>query len=291
MSFKRQPLLNAEDETQLKEEFLPLWLSGMKGKQIAQELQFGVKGTKFAKVRPHYIYFFRQKFNDDEAEENKEYFGKFKLRRKAPFAKGTSRYKNQPKDLGLMPVEVFVETLNAKCSSYSLTSKRIRTYLIIHYFSPLRSSEILERLLKDFEITPTKITIHLLRKKKKKNKRIKDESINIRRSFPLVNEIVDYFEAWKSESKKNGLNQRPFNFSPCTAWNYTRQIFEGYYPHYFRFNYISEEADQPNTSMLKLKSKTKLTPQVLNNYMIDIEETEESVDDAREERYRKKGMI
>jgi len=64
MSFKRQPLLNAEMEILLKEEMLPLWTKGTKGNDIAQELQFGVEGTKFAKVKPHYIYFFRQKFND-----------------------------------------------------------------------------------------------------------------------------------------------------------------------------------------------------------------------------------
>ena len=62
MSFKRQPLLEPEVEEQLKEEFLPLWLSGVLGKDISEKLEFGVKDSPYAKVKPHYVYFYRLKW-------------------------------------------------------------------------------------------------------------------------------------------------------------------------------------------------------------------------------------
>ena len=306
MSFTRQPLLNTEDETKLKEAMLPLWKKGTSGKDIASELKFGVRGSIFEKIKREYVFYFRQKFNDDEAESNKEFFGKFPPRRKAPFAKGTPRYKcGHPRELGLMPVNEFVETLNAKLPFYSDKSKMIRSYLILSYFTPLRSSELLERQIpddkkSDFEITATEIILHLLRKKKKKNPRIKDEEISIRRSFPLVEEVVDYLQSkkWRYKLKKKHrrnpnekINFFPFRFSKGSAWNYTQSIFKFHFPHFFRFNYISEEANQPSATFLKLVSKTQLSLQTLNKYLITNKKTATEVDDAREERYRKMGMI
>lgn len=301
MSFRRQPLLVPEDEAILREQLLPLWNNKkrIKAKKIAEILQFGVAGTKFAKVRKDYVWFYREKFNHDESDENKEFFGKFPPRRKGPFARGQPRYKvGHPKYLGLMSVEEFEETLNANCPPIDIRSKMIRAYLIIHYFSPLRLSEVLERVLKDFEITPKNIIIHLLRKKKKVSKKRKkeDESINFRRTFPLVNEIISYLAEWENnlsrKKKKTKLTERPFNFCGVTALKYVKKVFgEDYFLHYFRFNYITEEANQPGTSMLKLKEKTKLTPQIIDNYLMSLKKTEDEVDDSREARYRKRGVI
>ena len=70
----------------------------------------------------------------------------------------------------------------------------------------MRESEIFERvqnmpiedgkIRNDFEILPDKLTIHLLRKKKKYHKE-PDEPISIPRVFPLVEEVVEFLQVKK----------------------------------------------------------------------------------------------
>jgi hypothetical protein len=59
----RQPLLTPEVEDQLKTEMAPLWDSGLYGRQIAELLEFGEPLTKYSKVKPNYVYFYRRKFD------------------------------------------------------------------------------------------------------------------------------------------------------------------------------------------------------------------------------------
>ena len=53
-----------------------------------------------------------------------------------------------------------------------------------------------------------------------------------------------------------------------TAWNYVRTIFKGYYPHFFRFNFITESARDPEVSLAELGAKTGLNLQTLNAYLM-----------------------
>jgi hypothetical protein len=61
--YVRQPLLTPEVEDQLKTEMAPLWDSGLYGRQIVELLEFGEPLTKYSKVKPNYVYFYRRKFD------------------------------------------------------------------------------------------------------------------------------------------------------------------------------------------------------------------------------------
>jgi hypothetical protein len=120
--YTRQPLLNSEEEAELKAEMEPLWLRGMPtevgglpgekltGGQIARMLGFGEPGV-YEKLKYSYIYFYRQKFD-------------LPIRNKPPFAQGERRYKNPPEDLGIMMPDEFVQKLNDE--EYHKILKEIR---------------------------------------------------------------------------------------------------------------------------------------------------------------------
>ena len=292
MSLVRQPLLKPEVEDKLKNELSKHWLAGMKGKDIAQELTFGVKGSPYEKLKPCYVYYYRQKFAKDEPEL-------FPLRQAPSFAKNTlsanrnlrrTRYKVQPDEIGLIEPEEFIELLNEKLPHDSFYCRRARSYLIVHFWTPLRSSEIYERVIQDFKITKDKITISLFRKKKKHMFGDKKEPIDIRRNFPLVDELVEWLEGEEWKHEKNPEN-RPWNISHDTARNYVKELGEDIYPHYFRFRYLTEQVNYPDTSIGDLKSKTHLTLSALERYVFASKQVERRLDDRITERLRKKGLI
>lgn len=119
----REPLLDEETEAKLRVELSELWLSGMKGKDIAKKLHFGeytlkVNGKRlwnpYANIRPEYVYFYRQKF----AKKNPELFP---IRHKPAFARNTpsanrtlrkTRYKVHPEEIGPAFVKVHFKIKN-----------------------------------------------------------------------------------------------------------------------------------------------------------------------------------
>jgi len=292
MSLVRQPLLKPEVENKLKNELSKHWLAGMKGKDIAQELTFGVKGSPYEKLKPCYVYYYRQKFAKDEPEL-------FPIRNKPPFAQGERRYKVEPDEIGVIEPEEFIETLDQKLPLIdSFYAKRARSYLLVQFYTPLRVSEIIERVIDDFEITKTKITIHLLRKKKRHKPTDKDEPISIPRLFPLVEEVVEWLtgEEWKKVKKvtKKGeviFNLRPWEISHDTARNYVKEVFANAYPHYFRFNWLMSELNYPETTVAELKAKTRLTLSALERYLKSPRLVEKKFDERRVKRYQKRGLI
>ena len=296
MSFKRQSILNDEVEDQLKGELSKLWLSEnpkLLGKEIAEKLQFGKsimvnkkETNPYFKVKSEYVFFYRQKF----AKENPELFP---LRKKASFAKTTnsakpglrkSRYKVRPENLEMIDARFFVDQLNWKLppNTDSFYYQRARTFLITLFWSPLRSSEIYERTIDDFEINKDELIIHLLRKKKHHEIGDKDEPISISRILPLVEEIVDWLEGkeWVTELRNKGkfvrdkkgkiiMNKRPWMISHDTALNYVKDCFgENFFPHYFRFRYLTQGASNPNISLAELKTKSRLTLPALEYYIM-----------------------
>jgi hypothetical protein len=296
--YTRQPLLTRKNEDELAAKMEPLWAEGMKGRDIAEELGFGKPG-RYEKLMPNYIFYYRLKFNNDPRYA--EWNGLFPPRNDPPFTE--HRYKKTPKQLKLMSPEVFIQTLNAKLSPEStmFSVKRARAYLILHYWSPLRESEIFERIRENFEITENEIIIHLLRKKKHSHKET-DEPIDIPRAFPLVNEVVEWLEdgEWKqkkvkvvtkSGKVKRVLSDRPFHFGKDTANKYVKEVFADHYPHYFRFNFITDGADDPDTTIAELQAKTKLTLAALEEYIITEEKTEDKFDKHKIERLRAKGLV
>jgi hypothetical protein len=292
-AFARQPLLTKEEEDELKVKMRYRWKKGMKGKEIAEELGFGEPGI-YEKLKPNYIYYYRQKLN-------------LPPRNEPPFPKDSPRYKKQPtklkEDYGLIDPETFEKTLNAKLPAKSklFWVKRARAYLILHYWTPLRSSEIYERTIYDFKVTKDKLIIHLLRKKKSTHKD-DDEPIYIPRAFPLIDEVIDWFEngEWKekkvkvttrSGKEKTVPSDRPFHFGKDTANAYVKEAFPDYYPHYFRYHYITRKASNPKTSIDELVAKTKLTLPALQHYIITDEKTQESLDEREIKNLRDEGLI
>lgn len=300
MSFKRESILNDEVETQLKAELSVLWLKGVQGKVIAQELQFGVKGSPYEKVKPEYVFFYRQKFN-------------LPLRRKASFAKTTasrrdglrkSRYCVQPEDLGMMDSTEFVRLLNKNLSVDSFYYRRARSFLITLFWCCLRSSEVYERKISDFEITKNELIIHLLRKKKNHEIGDKDEPISIPRVLPLVEEVVSWLEGkeWVTELRDKGkfvrdkkgnimMNKRPWMISHDTALNYAKELGKNYFPHFFRFNFLTQGANNPEISIAELKMKARLTLPALEHYLMSSKVLEQSYNKKLLKQLREKGII
>ena len=316
MDFARQPLLSKEKEADLKSKMEPLWTQGLKGMEIAKQLKLGHPGTAFESLQPRYVYFYRQKFN-------------LPLRAKPRFKKGSKtlpnhRYKNTPEELGLMTPETFIFKLNEMLPRNEFSEAQ-RCFLIILYWTPLRESEIFERVQNmpiedgkvrnDFEILPDKLTIHLLRKKKKYHKDA-DEPISIPRCFPLVDEVVEYLQSKSWEITFNGkpnevkkkdeygfqiesshgklqfeLNHRPFPISKSMADNWVKSVFKGFYCHHFRFQFITSATQLPDMKVSELKAKTYLTLGALEKYIFPIKRSEADLDRKKIDELRNRGVI
>ena len=286
--FTRQALLNPEQEDNLKAQMLPLWNSGMPAKDIAQSLQFGVKGTQFEKVLPQYVYYYRLKFNKKDPQSF--------LHRKLPPRKqsGLSRYKHKQEKL--MTFEQFQENLNAKASPFNPDNKRKRSYLIVHFWSPLRASELYERTIKDFELTSESLIIHLKRKKKKYKLTDDEEPLEIPLSLPLMNEVVQWLclksdgstgdkinlkdSKWvavepdpKDPKKTAKKYLRPWQISDTTAWKYVNSVFKGFYPHYFRFRFVTDSLKH-NADLQELKDVTGMHLVTLNEYVMKLKSSQ-----------------
>jgi hypothetical protein len=314
----RQPLLNLEQEEKLKLDFKELWdAKDENGKwkytslEIAEQLGFGKPGT-YEKLKPHYIRYYRQKFEAQHQEKPDKFPLSFPRRRTPAFELGEHRYINHPKTLGLLSFSEFEEKLNEILPySNNFYIRRKRSFLILLFWTPLRESELYERVYikekEDFEITPTHLVIHLLRKKKKTHDD-SDEPIKIPKALPLVNEVIKWLQdaEWRRmvpvrdkrgrKIKENGkvkelLNLRPWKIGSQTAWNYVHEVFGDRVPHYFRYNYITDGANDPNVSLRHLKAKTRLTLAALEKYVFTDERAEDEFDKLKLKRLKAQGEI
>lgn len=261
MSVVRQPVLKPEIEKILKEELEPLWLKGLTGPEIVKELRFGELDTDYEKLKLYHIYFYRRKFD-------------LPRRRKSPI--GETRYKDKKEKL--MPWQQFIETLEKKTNKRTFYNERKRSYVILHYWTPLRKSEIYERTINNFEIEKGALIIHLLRKKKTYPKTVKDEPLRVPLAFPKMDEVVEWLINRKWESPEFNEENRPWNITHTTAWNWVKDIFPGYYPHFFRFNWITDAVDDPDVTLAELQAKTGLHLSTLNTYIIDSERLQRALD-------------
>jgi len=257
MSFiVRQPVLKPEEEGVLKKVLEPLWNAGYSAREIAEKLEFGVPGTKWEKLKIYHVYFYRSKFG-------------FKPRRLRE--KGKSRYKVKHEEV--MPPDVFIRTLNKKLPPNSFHNRRKRAYLILHYWTPLRKSEIYERNIEDFKIDRKNrvLTIDLFRKKKRTKEK---EPLDIPLDFPLMNEVVDWLE-------NHEWDKKPFNISHQTAWLWVKDTFKTYYPHFFRFNFITDGFDDRETTLKEMRAKTGLSIATLDRYLMKSREAERRFDQRK----------
>lgn len=262
-SFTRQPLLKPEVEEQLKQEMLKYWRGGTLAKDIANILDFGKVGSKYEKLKPCYVYYYRIKFG-------------FQHRNKPPRKAGQSRYKHKQKDI--MSFSEFKETLNEKVKPDTFEHRRQRAFDTLLFWSPLRSSEIYDRTIDDFEITETKLIIHLQRKKKKYKTPEEDEPLEIPLSLPMIDEVTAFIEGkeWKKKiivgrrengRRKRELSNRPFCISDTTAWTYIKDVFKNFYPHYYRFRFITHGLNK-GVNVSQIKAATGLHLVTINEYLM-----------------------
>ena len=273
MPVVRQPILNEEEEARLKTELTPLWEKGLTAREITYALQFGVEGSRYEKLQMYHVYFYRGKLG-------------LKPRRFKP--SGMPRYKDK-KDEMMLPEEFF-EVLNKKLFKFDFFGKRMRSYLILHFWTPLRKSEIYERTIDDFEIKKGRLIIHLLRKKKKYPKSVKDEPFFVPLGFPLMDEVVEYLRNREWEDTDENPEGRPWNISSTTAWLYVSEVFKGYYPHFFRFNWITEATDDRETSLAELSAKTGLHISTLNAYIMSSARIQDKMDARKLKRLNSLGL-
>ena len=271
MSFKRAPTLTEEQLETLKPIMTRLWEQGNTMKEILNRIQY----LPFASKLTIYLLY--------------NYRADFGLPPRIKREKG-NRYKTKQEEL--MTWETFIETLNKKLppNSKNFYVRRKRAYLILQYWTPLRKSEIYDRTINDFETKKGELVIHL-RRKKKKYKHIDDEEpLEVPLAFPHMDEVVQWISNMKKkdrdlEKKKglpeNSLNSKPFNISPNTAWYYVKDIFDGYYPHFFRANWITEAFTDPENSLGHLKKKTGLHALTLNSYLMKSKKLAQELDNRK----------
>lgn len=285
MGFSRQPVLERPIELKLRQELKEKWSVGLTAPKIAEALNFGIKGSPYEKLKTYHVWFYRHKFNEKDKKDETWQPGQFPKRRKGAIRKGSSRYKVKHDEP--MPFKVFQDALNQNCPKLGPYSKRKRAYLILHYWTPLRKSEIYERVAEDFEIKKDILKINLYRKKKFYRVGEKTEPFYLSLKMPLVEEVVEWVEDFEPD-------ERPFRFTHTTAWNYVKEVFKGYYPHFFRFDYITkavENARDVRSIIVELLNDTGLDLATVTTYIMSNPKYRTSVNERELEILKAEGML
>lgn len=245
MGFTRSAILNKEEEEVLRSQLRKLWTQGKTASEIAEILEFGKPKTSTGEDNPYYklkkfhVWNYKTKFNND-----KDHPARIPKHSKCGIKKGQRRYKEVPDET--MSFDEFKERLNSEVPSvpldntwYSRYVHRKRAYLILHWWTPLRKSEIYERKAKDFTVRNNFVEINLKRKKKYYRKDSQTEPFFLELNLPMVEEVVNWISLFED-------NEKPFDFSGVTAWQYVKDVFPNKFPHFWRFNYITTAVDTTN---------------------------------------------
>ena len=280
MGFIRSPKLKPEIEEKLKTEMKPKWDKNYSARKIAYDLRFGEPlfyidkhfkpDERFEKLRVYHVYFYRLKWEKLHQEKPDKYPLSFPPHRKAPCSIGQSRYKVKHKKV--MSFEEFERMLNQTVSRFKFPPKteaevycqRMRAFLILMYWTPLRVSELIQRKREDFEIDDELITIDLYRLKKYYAPTKPSEPFFLRTTYSMVDEVVNYLNTIDK-------HKRPFPFTRWTAWNYVRQVFPSFYPHHFRFSYITRSVNNAKDAgqlISALLGDTGLDISTVNEYIM-----------------------
>lgn len=283
MGFIRSPKLKPEIEEQLRIKMKPRWDKGDSGEVIAYHLGFGEPkfiewmkldkdfkvDERFEKLRKYHVWFYRHKWEKLHQEKPEDYPLSFPPRGK-PRPKG-SRYNVKHKKV--MSFEMFERMLNEKVAKFKFPAKnkdesycqRVRALCILLFWTPLRCSEIIKRTRENFEIDDEVITIDLYRMKKYYAPNKPTEPFYLRTTYPLVDEVVDYLNSIVDP------DERPFPITRWTAWNDVRQVFPTYYPHHFRFSYITRSVNNAKDAgqlISALLGDTGLDISTVNEYIM-----------------------
>lgn len=262
-SIKPRPMnLTAEEEESLEWELRYHWTMGTDAKGIAYQLDFGTKGTRWEKLNQRHVYYYRRKFNLVSRRQKKM---------------GESRYKVAPGSIEPPTLEDFTERLdhvyplNDPIPMFARKFNSFRVYLLLHYYSPLRKSEIYERLIEDFSILKNErygdwLHIDLYRKKKRL---LRTSEPFILPMFPHVMEIVTHLKDRLEETEDPTELLFPWGLDSgagSRAWRICKGAFPEAYPHYWRFKYITDGLSDVDTPVGDLKVETGLSLLTLDRY-------------------------
>ena len=297
IAVSRQPLMTDEMEEKLKIQLTLLW-TGRTGegeictaKEIARRLKFGVPGTDYEKLKVHSVYHYRSKFELPRRKEQTMH----------TFTEGgrtrTTRYRTQPKEVmkemkkfpgaylqkikEIYPLNIITQVRRVwkqlKTEKQDMLKQVFRdnlmysAYNIVQMYSPLRKSEIYERTFNDITITTdneTKteyLTIGLFRKKKGEHSQ-QYLPYDIRLANPGMDIVKQWLDYRLEEVDKN-RGELVFPISSFQAWSSVKKVDPDVYPHYFRFEYITDELSDPEFSIVDVQADTGLHIITIQRYL------------------------
>jgi len=297
IAVSRQPLMTDEMEEKLKIQLTLLW-TGRTGegeictaKEIARRLKFGVPGTDYEKLKVHSVYHYRSKFDLPRRKEQTMH----------TFTEGgrtrTTRYKTQPKEVmktmkespgtylqkikDTYPLDILEPLIpvweQLHIDKQEMLKQMFRDHLlysaynIVQMYSPLRKSEIYERTFKDISITiddETKteyLTIGLFRKKKGEHSQ-QYLPYDIRLANPGMDIVKQWLDYRLEEVDKNH-DELVFPISSFQAWSSVKKVDPDVYPHYFRFEYITNEFSDPAFSIVDIQADIGLHIVTIQRYL------------------------
>ena len=190
---------------------------------------------------------------------------------------GISRYNVQPGEIPRPTLAVTIRELdkcynpNHPAEMFARKARDARCYILLHHYTPLRKSEVYERLINDFAIIidpveGDRLVIDLFRKKKLVEK---SSPFYVPIEAPHVDEIVGYLK--ERASDLGGKNGFIFPWGTLKdpgrkAWDIVKSVFPKAYPHYWRFKYITDGLSDPDTPVQDLRVEADLPLITLQKY-------------------------
>lgn len=143
------------------------------------------------------------------------------------------------------------EVHGARPHRYILPSCKRREEEIEKFTEPIRG------ILKE-DIWIQGDTLYIMAEPRKHGER--EAPLELWLEFPYVDLIV---KQWQ----RTELGQRVWRISEWDSWDLMKKLDAKKYPHFFRFNRITEMCANPEMSVAEICSWTGLTPQTINEYM------------------------
>lgn len=135
----------------------------------------------------------------------------------------------------LYQIEKFKEMLNTHLNEKTRRNRKIRSFLILTYYTGMRLSEVYQRTENEFNITKTELRLKYNKSLSTKNE--PKTEIIISRTLPLIEEVVDWLQNKEWTSEKNPQS-RPWKITHKTASRYIENVIRKTSPNYFRSSYV-----------------------------------------------------
>ncbi len=208
-----------------------------------------IRCREYDVLKERHVYHYRQKW-----EHKEPYKGTGLLTRHS------FHYKNDIKQEDITPVDVFFKKLDAtppfkRDNEFKMA--RLRAYIILLYWTGLRKSEVYDLTREKFVYDFEGMLVNATRYKKRKREVVPLYLYDKMTGIPEVKTFLDGYEWF----------ERPFRFSPQTAWHYVKLMDGKLYCHYWRLNRVTLFANDPKMTISKLKSWFAITYTTIEHYL------------------------